>query len=227
MCGRFTLTDDNRDGIAEQLAVSADELKDYKPRFNIAPTQTHFVVRMEHEDREVLWVRWGLIPSWSKDAKGGYRTINARADGVEKKPAYRSAFKRRRCIVPADGFYEWEGPKDDRRPSWFHRGDGGLLMFAGLYEFWTPKDDDEAEPLCSFTIITTDANEFMSQIHDRMPVILPEENIDDWIDPGETDVERLKELLVPAGEDVLIRRRVSKDVNSVKNHGAGLIEEIV
>jgi len=98
-------------------------------------------------------------------------------------------------------------------------------MFAGLYEWWRPKDDDDAEPLCSFTIITTDANGLLSEIHDRMPVILPEEHVDDWIDPGETSVERLKELLVPAAEDVLVRRRVSQRVNSVKNHGSDLVDE--
>lgn len=225
MCGRFTLTYDDAEYVAETMGVPVEELRQYVPRFNIAPTNEHLVMRMEFEERAAFMARWGLVNSWAKDLKGGFKTINARAESIDERRAFKSAFAKRRCVVPADGFFEWEGSKDDRRPSWFHSADGGLLLFAGLYEWWRPSPDDEW--VASFTIVTTAANGLVGAVHDRMPVILRPQNIDDWIDPGETDVDRLKGLLAPAEDGVLVRRRVSKAVNSVRNDSASLLTEEV
>jgi len=137
MCGRFTLTEDNREWVAERLGVPVDQLVEdtYRPRWNIAPTDTHWIVRMQHEDREALPAKWGLIQFGSKDAKRAAAQINARAETVGSRPAFRNAWRKsRRCVVPADGFFEWTGDKKDRQPIWFHRPDGELIFFAGLYE---------------------------------------------------------------------------------------------
>ncbi len=225
MCGRFTLTYDDAAYIAETMGVSVEAVEKYRPRFNIAPTNEHPVVHMRYEERDVVWARWGLVNSWAKDMKSGFKNINARSESVDKRPAFRDAFGKRRCVVPADGFYEWEGSKGNRRPSWFHSSDGGLLLFAGLYEWWRPSEEDDW--VASFTIITTAANELVSAVHDRMPVILPREQVDNWIDPGALDPESLKGLLLPAVEGVLVRRRVSQEVNSVRNDSASLLSEEV
>jgi putative SOS response-associated peptidase YedK len=214
MCGRYTLTRQDVEDLAREFGVPVEQLEGYQPRYNIAPTQSQWIVRQELEDREALRARWGLLPHWAKDAKMGYKTINARCETVHERPSFRDAFKKRRCIVPADGFYEWEGPKGKRTPLWFHRPDDGLLFFAGLYESWQPKPD-VWEP--TYTIITTEANEFMSNVHDRMPVILPEEQLDDWLYPKETDTSKLRSMLVPAAEDLLVSTAASPSVNNVKN----------
>ena len=140
MCGRFTLTVADREELARELGVSPDAFdeNEYRPRWNIAPLQWHWIVHMEGEDRQVLRARWGLVNSWAKDNKRAGQQINARAETIDSRPAFRAAFKSRRCVVPADGFYEWTGPKGKRTPLWFHRPDGGLLLFAGLYEPWRP-----------------------------------------------------------------------------------------
>ena len=222
MCGRYTLSRREADQLALELGVPVEQLADYQPRYNIAPAQRQWIVRTEYEDREALQARWGLINRWSKDRKTGYKQINARADTVHGRPAFRDAFKKRRCVVPADGFYEWTGPKTARQPLWFHRPDGGLLLFAGLYESWQP-EPDVWEP--TYTIITTDANAAVGQVHNRMPVILPEERIDDWLHPGEEDVEKLRGFLLPAADELLISTPVSRRVNSVKNDDPELLTE--
>ena len=221
MCGRYTLTHREAEKLAAELGVPVVQLADYKPRYNIAPTQRQLIVRIEFEDREALRARWGLINRWAKDAKMSYRTINARAETVHQRPAFRDAFKKRRCVVPADGFYEWQGAKGERMPLRFHRPDGGLLFFAGLYESWQP-EPDVWEP--TYTIITTEANGLISSVHDRMPVILLEEQVDDWLYPKETDSDKLRGLLVPAADDLLVSTPASPSVNSVKNDDASLLE---
>lgn len=221
MCGRYTLTFRQAEQLALELGVPIEQLADYEPRYNIAPTQRQWIVRTELEDREALLARWGLINHWAKDAKMGYRTINARAETVHQRPAFRDAFEKRRCVVPADGFYEWQGAKGKRLPLRFHRPDDSLLLFAGLYESWQP-EQDVWEP--TYSIITTEANGLISSVHDRMPVILPEERVDDWLYPKETDFDSLRRLLVPASDGLLISTAVSPDVNSVKNDNPGLLE---
>ena len=221
MCGRYTLTYRQAEQLALELGVPIEQLADYEPRYNIAPTQRQWIVRTEFEEREALRARWGLINHWAKDAKMGYRTINARAESVHQRPAFRDAFKKRRCVVPADGFYEWQGPKGKRVPLRFHRPDGGLLFFAGLYESWQP-EPDVWEP--TYTIITTEANGLISSVHDRMPVILLEEQVDDWLFPKESDIDKLRSFLVPAADDLLVSTPASPSVNSVKNDDPSLLE---
>jgi putative SOS response-associated peptidase YedK len=214
MCGRFTLTYRKAELVAAELGVPVESLGDYRPRYNIAPGQWHRIMRIEYEDRELLPARWGLVNHCVKDRNQGYKQINSRAETAHTRPAFRDAFKKRRCIVPADGFYEWAGPKGQRQPIWFHRPDGGLLLFAGLYESWQPVPG-EWEP--TFTIMTTDANATVAPVHNRMPVILPEGLADNWLYPREEDAGALRSLLVPAGPDVLIATPASMRVNSVKN----------
>src|SRR5687768_14937852 len=142
MCGRFTLSTADERAIEEELGVLRGSLPStYRPRFNIAPTDEHFIVRQRYEDREVVPAKFGLINHWSEPGRKVAGQINARAEGIDKRPAFRGAFRRGRCIVPADGFFEWTGPKDDRRPLWFHRPNGRLVLLAGLYESWNPAAD--------------------------------------------------------------------------------------
>jgi putative SOS response-associated peptidase YedK len=221
MCGRFTIT--RRDGnmLAAELGVDADSFVDYRPRYNVAPTQMHYVVRVKFENREVLPARWGLVNTWAKDASGAAKNINARAETVESRRAFREAFIKRRCVVPADGFFEWTGPKTARQPTWFHREDNQLLLFAGLYESWRPKPNQWET---TFTILTTDANALTRQYHDRMPVILADRDADDWMDPRASDPLALKKLLVPAPADLLVATPVSPDVNDVDNDSPDLLK---
>jgi putative SOS response-associated peptidase YedK len=214
MCGRFTLTYRKAELLAAELGVPVESLGEYRPRYNIAPGQWHWILRMEYEDRELLPARWGLVNHWAKDRNQGYKQINARAETAHTRPAFRDAFKKRRCIVPADGFFEWAGPKGERQPMWFHRPDGGLLLFAGLYESWQ-SIPGEWEP--TFTIVTTDASATVAPVHHRMPVILAEDLADNWLHPHQEDAEALRSLLVPAGPDLLIGTPASMRVNSVKN----------
>ncbi len=213
MCGRFTLSYREAERLAAQLGVPLESLRDYRPRYNIAPTDPHWIVRLRFEDREFLPARWGLINSWAKDRKQGFKNINARSETVQTQPAFRDAFKTRRCVVPADGFFEWIGPKDARQPIWFHRSDGGLLLFAGLYESWQPSPGDWER---TFTILTTEPNAVVAPVHDRMPVILPEDAVDEWMYRRQ-EPAAVKDLLRPASDDLLLATAVSSRVNSVKN----------
>ena len=221
MCGRFTIT--RRDGnmLAAELGVDADSFVDYRPRYNVAPTQMHYVVRVKFENREVLPARWGLVNTWAKDASAAAKNINARAETVESRRAFREAFIKRRCVVPADGFFEWTGPKTARQPTWFHREDNQLLLFAGLYESWRPKPNQWET---TFTILTTDANALTRQYHDRMPVILADRDADDWMDPRAPEPLALKRLLIPAPADLLIATPVSPEVNNVDNDSPDLLK---
>ena len=225
MCGRFTLTYSERERLAEELGVNVEQISpdEYRPRYNIAPTDPHWIVRARYEDRLIMPATWGLVNSWAKDAKRAASQINARAERVQTSPAFRDAFQNRRCLVPSDGFFEWTGAKDDRRPLWFHRKDGGLILFAGLYESW-PKGPDDWQR--TFTIVTTDANSLMAPIHDRMPVILEDEAADEWLNQNETDAERLLKLLRPIADDYLIATPVSQRVNSVKNDDPECLVEV-
>ncbi len=221
MCGRFTIT--RRDGnlLAAELGVANDSFVDYRPRYNVAPTQMHYVVRIKFENREVLPARWGLVNSWAEDASQASRNINARSETVETRRAFREAFMERRCVVPADGFFEWTGPKTARQPTWFHREDNNLILFAGMYEAWQPSPSQWET---TFTILTTAANSLLRNYHDRMPVILADRDADDWMDPRAPDPLALKRLLVPAGPDLLIATPVSPEVNNVDNDSPDLLK---
>jgi putative SOS response-associated peptidase YedK len=185
------------------------------------PTDPFFIVRMEYEERQALPARWGLVNFWAKDAKRAASQINARAETLTRSAAFREAFKERRCIVPADGFFEWRGAGSQKQPIWYHRPDGKLILFAGLYESWQPEPKQWQR---TFTIVTTTANNLIAPVHDRMPVILGEDAVDAWLDPKEDDTERLQGLLVPAPESLLVATAVSQRVNSVKNDDPWCLE---
>jgi putative SOS response-associated peptidase YedK len=220
MCGRFTITRRDRDSLAAELGVPADSFVDYRPRYNVAPTQQHFIVRIKYENREVIPATWGLVRSGSKDASMAAKCINARAETIETRNAFRDAFHKRRCVVPADGFFEWTGAKTARQPTWFHREDSGLLLFAGLYEAW---QKEKGVWQTTFTILTTTANAVLASYHDRMPVILADRDADDWMDPRAPAPRALKRFLVPAPEDLLIATPVSPEVNNVDNDSPELL----
>jgi putative SOS response-associated peptidase YedK len=227
MCGRFTLTRRDFRALAAELEATFDDSVEslYRARYNIAPTDQHWIVREKQERRQLLPARFGLVNSWAKDAKGAARQINARSESALSRPAFREAFEKRRCIVPADGFFEWVGAKEARRPIWFHAPDGGLILFAGLYESW--RDPRSAEWMRTFTILTTDANETVEPVHDRMPVLLARDRLDDWLHVpprnAEAYAEDLRKLLVPAPAGALVATEVSRRVNSVANDDEGVL----
>lgn len=195
-----------------------------RARYNVAPTQLAPVVRADAEGkRHGALLTWGLVPFWAGDAGIGQKMINARADGVGSKPAFRDAFAKRRCLVPVSGFYEWHklGEGARKQPYVIERADQRVFMLAGLWERWTKG----ATPLETFTIITTGANELLEPIHDRMPVILEPEAFDAWLDPGNSDADALTNLLKPAAAEGFRRRAVSTLVNSPKNDEPAVLDE--
>lgn len=211
MCGRFVLVADP-EVIQQQFDLSA--LPVTGPRYNIAPTQPVGVITNE-EPRTLSVLQWGLIPSWAKDDSMGGKMINARSETVEEKPAFRSAFKRRRCIVPASGFYEWQQQtKANKTPFYIQPKDETLFGLAGLWELWYSPDGGE---LLTFTILTTEANTFMQQYHHRMPVILRPEDYDTWLTPGEVPADVLRPLLYQFDSDAMTAYEVSKLVNKPMN----------
>lgn len=201
--------------------VLPDDVALYRPRYNIAPTDQHWILRTKLEQRQLLPAKWGLVNTWQTDAKGAFKQINARSENAPSRPAFRDAYVHRRCAVPADGFFEWTGAKEARRPIWFHPPHDDLLLFAGLYESWRDPKTDAWQR--TFTILTTDANEIVAPVHDRMPVILPPERVEEWlyVPPREPEQESyakiLRGVLVPADAGVLVATEVSSRVNSVKN----------
>jgi putative SOS response-associated peptidase YedK len=219
MCGRFTLAVPAAE-IADLFEV--DARLNLRPRYNIAPTQQAPVVRAKKDEgRELALLRWGLIPAWAKDPAIGNRMINARAESVAEKPAFRAAFKARRCLVPADGFYEWQKAGKGKQPFYIRRKDKQPFAFAGLYERW--QNRAEGEILDTFTIITTEPNVLMAPIHNRMPVIIPEDDYDRWLDPEETGDP---DLLVPYPEEELTAYPISTWVNSPAHDDARCIEPV-
>ena len=223
MCGRFTMSRRDAEELALELGVPAESLRDYRPRYNIAPTDQHWILRTKYEQRELLPATWGLVNSWAKDGKRAAAQINARAETLTTRSAFKEAYQKRRCVVPADGFFEWTGPKTVRQPLWFHRPDGGLVLFAGLYESWQPAPDRWQR---TFTIITTEPNDVVRPIHDRMPVVLPSDGLDEWLFQGNEDHEALRAFLGPAPNDTLVPTAVSPRVNSVKNDDRACVEPV-
>ena len=207
MCGRFTLYHSK-----EQLEArfQAETAVAFAPRYNIAPTQPVAVV-LQHQKRTLEAFKWGLVPFWAKDAKIGSRMINARAETIAEKPAYRAALKRRRCLIPASGYYEWKKEGKEKRPTYIHFDDGHLFSMAGLWEEWTSPDD---ELLHTCTIITTSANDFMAPIHHHMPVIFSPELEEAWLDSSMEDPEKLTALLQPYSGGGMVAHPVSRQVNA-------------
>ncbi len=214
MCGRFTLRTP-----AEQFAAMFAQLTipEIKPRYNIAPTQNILCVRNRDGQNEVVSLRWGLVPFWAKDLKMGARMINARGETVAEKPSFRAAFKKRRCLVLADGFYEWKKEQDGKQPYYVTLADEQPFCMAGLWESWTDKSDSQAEAVETCTVITTNANELMAPIHDRMPVIMDPEQYVFWLDPEFSDREPLERTLVPFASEEMKVVPVSRVVNKATN----------
>ncbi len=251
MCGRYASAR-SRIELLEEFSVERDRVDEpLGPDYNVAPTKPVYAVvtrapRAEPDtpkpdapkpetpkaQRELRVLRWGLVPSWAKDISIGSRMINARAETVSEKPAFRSAFAKRRCLLPADGYYEWQPPpagtKGRKQPYFICRPDHGVLAFAGLYEFWRDASlpaDDPAAWLCTATVITTTAPDELGEIHDRMPMVIDQGSWTDWLDPGNTDVADVRALLAPAATTGLISYPVAALVNSVRNNGPELIEQ--
>jgi putative SOS response-associated peptidase YedK len=216
MCGRFTATFPSYEDLVRALGVPAvdEDALLYRPRWNVAPMERHWVVRLapRSEQPELVPAAWGLLPG-AGSGKPSYPLINARAETVQKQPAFRDAFVKRRCIVPVDGFYEWVGPQKARHPIWFHRDGGGLLQLAGL---WGPARGARAEgaPAWEFTIVTTAANDVVAPAHDRMPVVIAEGDVDAWLHASPEDAAN---LLRSAPADALIGTAVSTHANKVGN----------
>lgn len=213
MCGRFTLSADV--SRIQQAFPDLTVPENLPPHFNIAPTQPVAVVPNDGKNRVDFFV-WGLIPSWAKDPEIGNRMINARAETITEKPAFRAAFRRRRCLVLADGFYEWRADPDGGRktPMYIRMADGLPFAFAGLWEDWQSPDGSQ---ILSCTIITTEPNDLMKPIHNRMPVILPRSAYPLWLEPGEGDPKALQDLLRPYSEGQMTVHPVSRLVNDPKN----------
>jgi putative SOS response-associated peptidase YedK len=251
MCGRFAHSRSDAQLVAA-FGIDEVESAELPPSYNVAPTQDVRIImdstRGGHGDGEEQdagghgerdgWIRqlrtahWGLVPFWAKDTSIGQRLINARAETVTEKRAYQQAAKKRRCLVPADGYYEWERDPAGRRPKqphFLHAEDGSGLAFAGLYELWKNPDVAEGDPhrwLLSNTILTRTAADHLGHIHDRMPVVLPVERIDAWLDPTLHDPHDVRELLAGIPDPRLVPRPVSTKVNNVCNDGAELLESL-
>jgi putative SOS response-associated peptidase YedK len=253
MCGRFVSTNSAED-VANYFGASLEPPEsggpELVPNFNVAPTDDVLAVVADggvHHGplhKAVRTFQWGLVPIWAKDAKIGASMINARAETVAEKAAFKSVFRKYRCIIPMDGFYEWQAPpatgvgpgtnwpvgkngKLVKQPKYVRRVDGEPLAVAGLWSAWRDKNGPRDAPwLHTCTVITTSANATMAAIHDRMPVILPATAWEQWLDPAASDVESLQQLLVPAPESLLTIRTVSTLVNNVRNRGAELIDPV-
>jgi putative SOS response-associated peptidase YedK len=211
MCGRYTLTASPE--VLRALFAYAEQ-PNFPQRFNIAPTQPIAIVRMVEGKRQFALVRWGLLPSWVKDPKTFTLLINARGESAAEKPAFRAAMKRRRCLIPADGFYEWQAAGDRKRPFFVRAKSGAPLAFAGLWETWTGPNGEELE---TAAIVTTRANRTLAPIHERMPVIVPPEAFNLWLDTANVDARTAAALIAPAGDDLLEAYEISTAVNRVAN----------
>ena len=220
MCGRFAFYSP-AEAVVRLFGVS--EVPPMMPRYNQAPTQFVATIRqLPGQSPAVSFLRWGLIPSWAKDKAIGNKLINARGETVHSKPSFRSAFRQRRCLVLADGFYEWRAEGGIKQPYYISLQSGDPFAMAGLWEQW---DDGVSDvPLATCTIITTEPNELLSRIHRRMPVILPSTRHEAWLDPAMHDVARLRDVLVPYDSDAMTYRPVSRAVSNPRNDGPELLD---
>ena len=225
MCGRYVAATPV-DKLAEQFLVEEVKVADHEASFNVAPSDEVLAVAVGREGaRQLGSFRWGLVPSWAKDPAVGNRMINLRAETVSEKPSFRRTLARRRCLLPADGFYEWKamGKGRKKQPFFVRARDGSVLAIAGLWEVWKPRGEEDAEWLRTCTVITTEPNAVVGPIHDRMPVILPPAVWDTWLDQSNQDADALAKLLVPAPDDLLEAYPVGFDVSNVRNNGDHLV----
>lgn len=224
MCGRFTNKAESKD-IEKEFKVGRKNANLFEPRYNIAPSQMIDVVFAPENERILSQLKWGLVPSWSKDAATSKGLINARAETITEKPSFREAFKSRRCIIPASGFYEWQKKGTGaKQPFYFYPKEKEIFGFAGLWEEWLDKSSGELLETC--TIITTEANEVLKPVHDRMPVILKSESYGEWLDATVKDTNKLQKLLVPYPADEMDSHAVGKSVNVPDSDSAELIKPL-
>lgn len=220
MCGRYVLHSPPT-RIGAQFGVDAAGLP-WAPRYNLAPLQLAPVVRAGESGRTLDLMRWGLVPSWAGDPALGSRLINARAETVSVKPAFRAAYRARRCVVPADGFYEWRLDASGKQPFFIHRRDGALLAMAGLWEHWAPRGGPE---LLTFTLLTTEASAWMRRLHERMPVLLDPAGVEQWLSPDAAPA-RLDALLHPLPDGDLDADAVSRAVGNTRNDTPELLAPV-
>jgi putative SOS response-associated peptidase YedK len=219
MCGRYMIISSPE---AIRRLFGYPEQPNFPPRYNVAPTQPVPIVRVVEGKRQFALARWGLIPSWVKDPRTFSLVINARGESVLDKPAFKNAMKYRRCLFPADGFFEWERKGERKRPYFVRRKGGGPLAFAGLWESWMGPNGEEQE---SAAIITTTASRSIAHIHDRMPIILPPEAFDFWLDP-KVDAETATAAIQPAKDEAIEYYEVSRAVNRFENDSPNLVEPL-
>ncbi len=227
MCGRYAAATTAADWV-EEFEVDEAPAKVLAPDFNVAPTKEMYLVSAEESDgaivRRMEVARWGLIPSWSKESSISTKLTNARVETVAEKPSFRSAFAKRRCLIPADGYYEWYRPeKGAKQPFYIHRTDGHSLAMAGLYEWWRDPANSEAEPRLTCTVITTAATAELSVIHDRMPVMIDRADWAEWLDPTVPGKELPPPMLEAGFHLGLAAEPVSVAVGNVRNNGPSLI----
>lgn len=219
MCGRYTVEDP--DAIGSRFKASKPMNGTVKPNYNAAPGQILPVITSQDGRRAIKLMKWGLIPSWAKDANIGYKMINARSETIFEKNSWRLAIKSRRCLIPANAFYEWRRENGNKKqPYYIHLSNDEMFAFAGIWEMWTDQDGKEVN---SYSIITTTPNEEMKSIHDRMPVILHHQDEADWLEAKRDDRGYLQDLMVPLEDGALAMHQASTDVNSVKNNDDKLI----
>lgn len=216
MCGRYTLTK-MRD-LANRYDAYADNDFNLEPNYNVSPSFVMPVIT-KNSPKRIQFIKWGLIPSWAKDPSIGNKLINARAESILEKPSFKNSFKNKRCLVPATGFYEWKKDENTKIPYYFKPKDDSIFSFAGLYDVWV---DAEGKDILSYTIITTEPNEMMKPIHNRMPVILRIEDEDKWLDLNSKYLE-LIDLLKPSESETLEKYQVSSEVNNPRNNSENLI----
>jgi putative SOS response-associated peptidase YedK len=221
MCGRYAITSAPE---AIRRLFGYDEQPNFPPRYNVAPIQPVPIVRMVEGKRQFALVRWGLIPGWVKDPRGFSLLINARGESLDDKPAFRAALRYRRCLFPADGFYDWRREGERARPYYVRLKAGGPMAFAGLWENWMGPNGEEME---TAAIVTTRANRMLATVHPRMPVIVPSEAFDLWLDSARVDATLAAALIAPAPGDMLEMHEVSPAVNSAANDAPGLIEPVM
>jgi len=225
MCGRYTLMNPKPAGLRARFGIEESvDLTNEEPRYNIAPTDPVLAVRRTDSGaRELGRLRWGLVPGRWAEKRSGPPLINARAETLPRQPAFAESFRERRCLIPADGFYEWRTDENGKTPMWFSRPDGDLFAFAGIWAA-LPSRGEKSEPLHSCAIVTCDPNQLIRPVHDRMPAVLNPEVEALWLEP-ELDEEELLALLAPAPEDALVEREVGDFVNDVRDDGPHLIEK--
>ncbi|RFU62000.1 SOS response-associated peptidase [Peribacillus glennii] len=221
MCGRYNLFSELKT-IAERFQLMNSEVSELVPRYNIAPGQDIMAVRSDKNGNHAFFPRWGLVPTWAKDPKIGYKMINARAETLHEKPTFKRLLSRKRCLIVADGFYEWKKEKNGKQPYHIHLDDRSPFGFAGLWDEW----ENQGEVIHTCTIITTEANELMRDIHHRMPVILTRDSEEAWLDQADLSMTDLTELLVAYDPNAMFAYPISTFVNNSRNEGKDILNSL-